>query len=232
MPIARKKHRSNPDWIRRHVTDPYVKAATQHGYRSRAAYKLLEIDAKDKLLKPGMTVVDLGAAPGSWTQVVREKLIRKGELAGRIVALDILPLDPLPDVQIIEGDFREEDVATQLAAALGGAKVDIVLSDMAPNLSGIAVADAARCLHLAELALEFALAHLKPSGGLLVKAFQGSGHSQFVEAMKKNFASVAVRKPPSSRTESSETYLLGRGLKRRGESDQATAPSKTESPKG
>jgi len=214
--ITKKKHRSNPDWIRRHVTDPYVKAATQHGYRSRAAYKLAEIDAKDHLLKPGMTVIDLGAAPGSWAQVVREKLAGKGgALRGRIIALDILPMEPLPDVQFIQGDFREEQVAAQLAAALGSDRVDVVLSDMAPNLSGIAVADAARSLHLAELALEFAQMHLKPTGALLVKAFQGSGYSQFVEQLKRRFAMVAVRKPPASRAESSETFLLARGLRSR-----------------
>lgn len=216
MPAAKKKHRSNPEWIRRHVTDPYVKAATQHGYRSRAAFKLSEIDAKDKLLKPGMTVIDLGAAPGSWTQVVRERLTAQGAVRGRIVALDILPMDPLPDVEFIQGDFRDEPVAAQLAGALAGQKVDVVLSDMAPNLSGIAVADAARSLHLAELALEFALAHLKPSGVLLVKVFQGSGYSQFVEQLKRSFVSVAARKPPASRAESAETYLLARRLKIRG----------------
>ncbi len=198
------------------MTDPYVKAATQHGYRSRAAFKLSEIDAKDKLLKPGMTVIDLGAAPGSWAQVVRERLTAQGTLRGRIVALDILPMDPLPDVEFIQGDFRDEPVAAQLASALAGQKADVVLSDMAPNLSGIAVADAARSLHLAELALEFALAHLKPSGVLLVKVFQGSGYSQFVEQLKRSFVSVAVKKPPASRAESAETYLLARGLKVRG----------------
>ncbi len=221
MPVAKKKHRSNPEWIRRHVTDPYVKAATRHGYRSRAAYKLIEIDAKEKLLRPGMTVIDLGAAPGSWAQVVRERLTTGCAVRGRIVALDILPMDPLPDVQFIQGDFREEAVAAELAAALAGQKADVVLSDMAPNLSGIAAADAARSLHLAELALEFAIAHLKPDGALLVKAFQGSGYSQFVEQLKRGFASVAARKPPASRAESAETYLLARGLKRRENSTSA-----------
>jgi 23S rRNA (uridine2552-2'-O)-methyltransferase len=216
MPVSKKKHRSNPDWLRRHVTDPYVKAAMQHGYRSRAAFKLAEIDARDKLLKPGMTVIDLGAAPGSWAQVVRERLTGKdGALRGRIIALDVLPMDPLPDVQFVLGDFRDEEVGAQLADALGGDRADVVLSDMAPNLSGIAVADAARSLHLAELALEFAQSHLKPTGALLVKVFQGSGYSQYVEQLKRGFASVAVRKPPASRAESAETYLLARGLKLR-----------------
>ena len=156
------------------------------------------------------------AAPGSWTQVVRERLTAQGAVRGRIVALDILPMDPLPDVEFIQGDFRDEPVAAQLAGALAGQKVDVVLSDMAPNLSGIAVADAARSLHLAELALEFALAHLKPSGVLLVKVFQGSGYSQFVEQLKRSFVSVAARKPPASRAESAETYVLARRLKIRG----------------
>lgn len=191
-----------------------MKAATQHGYRSRAAYKLIEIDAKDKVLKPGMTVVDLGAAPGSWAQVVCERLKgRDGMVRGRVIALDILPIDPLVGVHFIQGDFREEAIAAELAAALTGHKADVVLSDMAPNLSGIAAADAARSLHLAELALEFAMAHLKPAGALLVKVFQGSGYSQFVERLKRSFATVAARKPPASRSESAETYLLARGLK-------------------
>ena len=216
MTEARRKHRSNPQWIRRHVTDPFVKAATQHGYRSRAAYKLAEIADKDRLLKPGQVVVDLGAVPGSWTQVVRERLRGKdGNVHGRIIALDLLPLEPLPDVTFIEGDFRDEAVAAQLAQVLGGAPVDVMLSDMAPNLSGIAAADAARSAHLCELAIEFAQQHLRPNGVLLMKAFQGSGFSQLVEQLKKAFVTVAVRKPQASRAESAETYLLARGLKAR-----------------
>lgn len=209
-----RKHRSNADWLRRHVTDPYVKQAVARGYRSRAAFKLAEIDDKARLLRPGAVVVDLGAAPGSWTQVVRERLTdRQGQLRGRIVALDLLPMEPLPDVMFLQGDFREEEVAAQLAEALRGAPVDVVLSDMAPNLSGIAAADAARSGHLAELALEFALAHLQPRGALLLKAFQGSGFSQLVERLKREFVSVAVRKPGASRAESAETYVLAHGLK-------------------
>ena len=214
MPVAKKKHRSKPEWIRRHVTDPFVKAATQHGYRARSAYKLIEIDDKDRLLKPGAVVVDLGSTPGSWSQVARERLTGKdGQFRGVVVALDILPMDPIPEVTFIEGDFRDEDLAAKLADALAGRKADVVLSDMAPNLSGVPAADAARSLHLCELALEFALAHLKPEGALLVKAFQGSGFSQFVEQLKRHFRSVAVRKPAASRAESAETYLLARGLK-------------------
>lgn len=216
MPEAKKKHKSNAQWIRRHVTDPYVKAATQHGYRSRAAYKLIEIDDKDRLLKPGQVVIDLGAVPGSWTQVLRQRLTGKdGTVHGRIIALDVLPLDPVPEVTFILGDFREDEVAARLAEALGGAKADVILSDMAPNLSGIALADAARSSHLCELAIEFAREHLKPSGVLLVKAFQGSGYSQLVELLKKTFVTVAVRKPAASRAESAETYLLARSLKAR-----------------
>jgi len=214
MPAASRKHRSNRTWIQRHVTDPFVKAATAQGYRARSAFKLIEIDDRDHLLKPGMTVIDLGAAPGSWSQVVRQRLGGAGgRLHGRIVALDILPMDPIADVVFIQGDFREQEAADQLAAALGGGKADLILSDLSPNLSGIAVADAARGLHLLELALEFALLHLKPGGSLLVKAFQGSGFSQFVAELKKHFASVATRKPAASRAESTETYLLARRFK-------------------
>jgi 23S rRNA (uridine2552-2'-O)-methyltransferase len=214
MPVAKKKHKSNPQWIRRHVTDPYVKAATQRGYRARSAFKLIEIDDKERLLRPGAVVIDLGAVPGSWSQVVRERLTGKdGLLHGRVIALDILPLDPVPEVTFIQGDFRDDVVAAQLAEALGGVRADVILSDMAPNLSGIAAADAARSAHLCELAVDFSREHLKPAGSLLIKAFQGSGYSQIVELLKKNFAAVAVRKPAASRAESAETYLLARGLK-------------------
>lgn len=214
MPAASKKHRSNRAWIQRHVTDPFVKAATRQGYRARSAFKLIEIDDREHLLRPGMTVIDLGAAPGSWTQVARERLAGTGaRVRGRIIALDLLPMDPLSDVVFIQGDFREQDVVDRLAAELDGAKADLILSDLSPNLSGIAVADAARGMHLLELALEFALLHLKPGGALLVKAFQGSGFSQFVAELKKHFASVATRKPAASRAESAETYLLARRFK-------------------
>lgn len=214
MPVAKRKHRSNPEWIRRHVTDPFVKAAAQHGYRSRAAYKLIGIDDKDRLFRPGQTVVDLGAAPGSWTQVVHQRLKTKsGEFRGRIVALDILPMEALTDVTFIEGDFHEQAVERQLVSALGGQPADVVLSDISPNLSGIAASDAARSLHLAELAFDFACAHLQRDGVFLVKVFQGSGFSQYVERLKTAFVSVASRKPAASRAESAETYLLARGLK-------------------
>lgn len=213
MPQAKKKHRSNREWIERHLNDPFVKRSVQEGYRSRAAYKLSAIDDKDKLLRPGAVVVDLGAAPGSWTQVIRERLSRRGQMSGRVLALDILPMEPLPDVEVILGDFREEAVEQELERVLNGAKVDVVLSDMAPNLSGIAAADAARSLLLAELALDFAVKHLRADGAFLVKAFQGSGHSQYVERLKRTFQSVAVRKPAASRESSAEVYLLARGLR-------------------
>jgi 23S rRNA (uridine2552-2'-O)-methyltransferase len=210
----KKKHRSNPEWIRRHVTDPYVKEATRKGYRSRAAFKLAEIDTKDRLIRPGAVVIDLGAAPGSWSQIVREQLSGgDGSLQGRIIALDLLPMEPISGVEFIQGDFRDIEVATAVSARLEGAKADVVLSDMAPNLSGIAAADAARNAHLAELAIAFAVENLKPSGALLMKAFHGSGYSQIVEALKRRFITVAVRKPGASRAESAETYLLARGLK-------------------
>ncbi|MBK9246293.1 MAG: RlmE family RNA methyltransferase [Burkholderiales bacterium] len=214
MPVASRKHRSNRAWIQRHVTDPFVKRATAQGYRARSAFKLIEIDDKDRLLKPGITVLDLGAAPGSWSQVARQRLAgADGRLRGRIIALDVLPMDPVADVVFLQGDFREQETADRLVAALGGDKADLILSDLSPNLSGIAVADAARGLHLLELALEFALLQLKPGGTLLVKAFQGSGFSQFVAQLKKHFSSVDARKPAASRAESAETYLLARRFK-------------------
>lgn len=214
MPVVRRKNRSNPEWIARHINDPYVKRSVAEGFRSRAAYKLSEIDDKDRLLRPGMVVVDLGAAPGSWTQVVRQRLIRRdGQLNGRIVALDLLPIDPLPDVEIIQGDFHDEAVERQLIDLLAGTAIDLVLSDMAPNLSGIASADAARSVLLAEIAADFAGKYLQPNGAFLVKAFQGSGYSQYVERLKKVFRSVTVRKPPASRDTSAELYLLARQLR-------------------
>ncbi|MGZ8994116.1 MAG: RlmE family RNA methyltransferase, partial [Burkholderiaceae bacterium] len=171
-----RKNRSNPEWIARHINDPYVKRSLAEGFRSRAAYKLAEIDDKDRLLRPKSVVVELGAAPGSWTQVVRQRVLGpQGALTGRIVALDLLPMEPLPGVEFIQGDFHDEAVERQLIDLLAGARVDLVLSDMAPNLSGIASADAARSVHLAELAADFAGKYLQPNGAFLVKAFQGSG---------------------------------------------------------
>ena len=211
---SRSGNRSNRAWIERHINDPYVQAATRHGYRSRAAYKLIEIDRRDRLLRPGAVVIDLGAAPGSWTQVVVEQLgTREAKLAGRVIALDVLPMEPIAGAETIQGDLRDEDVMQRLAQLLNGDRADVILSDMAPNLSGIGAADAARSAHLWDLALEFALQHLKPEGRFLTKAFQGSGYSQFVERLKRHFSRVLVRKPAASRQESAETYLLAYSLK-------------------
>ena len=206
-----KKNRFVKAWIDEHVNDHWVKEATRLGYRSRAAFKLIEIAEKDRLFRPGMSVVDLGAAPGSWTQVLREKLGRRA----RIVALDILAMDPLPGVLILQGDFREAPVLAELEAALEGRKVDLVVSDLAPNLSGVASADQARSVHLGELALEFAANWVQPGGDLVVKAFQGGGFAEFQQAMQQDFDKVYVRKPKASRDRSREVYLVAKGLKSR-----------------
>lgn len=208
------KNRFSKAWIHAHLNDPYVKLAQQRKYRSRAAFKLIEIDEQDKLIRPGQVVVDLGSAPGSWSQVLREKLAGPGgTVNGRIVAIDILPMEAVDGVDFLLGDFREDAVLDQFVAMLDGAKADLVLSDMAPNLSGVGLADAARMGHLAELAVEFCTRHLKPQGALVIKCFHGSGYSQIVELFKRTFVTVAVRKPKASRAESAETYLLGRSLK-------------------
>lgn len=214
MPVATKKLRSNRAWIERHINDPFVKRSKAEGYRARSVYKLTELDDREHLLRRGMTVVELGAAPGSWTQIVRERLSDKdGRVQGRIIAMDILPMDPIDGVTFLQGDFREQEIADKLAEILDGDKVDVVLSDMAPNLSGIAAADAARSLLLNELAHEFCLEHLKPNGVFVTKSFQGSGFSQFVEALKKTFKKVYTRKPAASRDTSAEVYLVARELK-------------------
>ncbi len=200
-----KASKTSKQWMREHVNDPYVQRAQKEGYRSRAAYKLLEIDEQDHLIKPGMVVVDLGATPGGWCQVVASKLGEKG----RIIALDLLPLNPLSRVEFIQGDFREDSVLAQLEATLNGQQIGLVISDMAPNMSGIDSADQARAMHLAELALEFATQHLKPGGAFLVKVFQGVGFEDYLKLMRGNFVKVVTRKPKASRDRSSEQYLLG-----------------------
>ncbi len=200
-----KASKTSKQWMREHVNDPYVQRAQKEGYRSRAAYKLLEIDEHDHLIKPGMVVVDLGATPGGWCQVVAGKLGEKG----RIIALDLLPLHPLPRVEFIQGDFREDGVLKQLEEMLDGQQIGLVISDMAPNMSGIDSADQARAMHLAELALEFATQHLKPGGAFLVKVFQGVGFEDYLKLMRSNFVKVVTRKPKASRDRSSEQYLLG-----------------------
>ncbi|MFN6322786.1 MAG: RlmE family RNA methyltransferase [Burkholderiales bacterium] len=207
------KNKFNKQWLQDHLKDPYVKMAQKEGYRARAAYKLKEMDEAEKLIRPGMLVVDLGSAPGSWSQYLRNKLLDKGELRGRIIAMDILPMEAVPNVIFLQGDFREDEVLRQLDALVGEDKVDLVVSDMAPNLSGVESADMARIAHVCELAMEFAQAHLKPEGALLVKAFHGSGYSQIVESFKRVFRVVKPLKPKASRDKSSETFLLGRVLK-------------------
>ena len=208
------KNKFSKDWVRQHLNDPYVKLAQQKGYRARAAFKLLELVEAENLLKPGDVVVDLGASPGSWSQVVRERLVGPGGvLRGRAVALDLLPMEPIANIEFIQGDFRDESVLQQLESLLDGQAVDLVISDMAPNLSGVGVADAARMQHVCELALEFARNHLKPEGALIVKAFHGSGFSQTVQDFKKVFSRVVERKPKASRDKSAETFLVAKGLK-------------------
>jgi 23S rRNA (uridine2552-2'-O)-methyltransferase len=195
------------EWIKEHVADAYVKRARSEGMRSRAAYKLEQIARRDRLLAPGLVVVDLGAAPGSWSQLAAESVGPKG----RVIALDLLEMTPLRGVTFIRGDFRDDAVAAELERALAGQKVDLVLSDMAPNISGIPGSDQARMLEVAELALEFSLKHLKPQGKLLVKFLQGAGFEPFLKTLRGRFTSVAVRKPEASRSRSSELYLLGKG---------------------
>ena len=188
-----------------HVSDEFVKKAQRDGYRARSAYKLIEIDDKDHLIKPGMTIVDLGATPGSWSQVAVQRL--KGH--GRVIALDILEMQPLAGVEFIQGDFREDAVLQQLENSLGGRQVDLVIADMAPNISGISDVDQSRAAYLTELALEFSIKWLKPGGHFLVKVFAGSGFDDIIKSMRDHFEKVATRKPKASRDRSSEIYLLG-----------------------
>jgi 23S rRNA (uridine2552-2'-O)-methyltransferase len=204
-----KRTRTSKAWMQEHLSDEFVKRANKEGYRSRAAYKLMELDDRDKLIRPGMTVVDLGAAPGSWSQVVVERL--KGQ--GRVIGLDLLDVHPMPNFEFIQGDFTEEAVLSQLEAALNGHQVDLVISDMAPNMSGVTLVDQARAMYLVELALEFSRQWLKPGGSFLVKVFIGSGFDELVKTMRPEFDKVLTRKPKASRDRSSETYLLGLGRK-------------------
>ena len=203
-----KKSHSSKQWLRRHVNDPYVQRSKREGYRSRSAYKLTEIDDRDRLLKGGQVVIDLGSAPGGWTQVLSQRVP-----SGKIIAIDLLEMAPVPGVTFLQGDFTTRAGLEAVRRALGDRKADVVLSDMAPNLSGIGVSDQARSMDLAEIALEFALAHLQPEGSFLVKVFQGAGYDDYLRAMRAAFRKVVVRKPDASRDESAEQYLLGRGLK-------------------
>jgi 23S rRNA (uridine2552-2'-O)-methyltransferase len=214
MKARTKSKKLNKAWLHDHLTDPYVKLAQKEGYRARAAYKLQQLDEQLHLLRAGQVVVDLGAAPGAWSQYLRRRLkSSQGGLDGLVVALDILPFEPVDGVLSLQGDFRDEVVVRQLDAALAGRPVDVVLSDMAPNLSGIESADAARLGHLLELAVDFAVRRLTPRGTLLAKAFHGSGYSQSVELFKRHFLTVKAIKPPASRGRSAETFLVGSGLK-------------------
>jgi 23S rRNA (uridine2552-2'-O)-methyltransferase len=217
MKVKTKSKKVNKAWLNDHLNDPYVKLAQREGYRARAAYKLKEIDEQLHLIRPGALVVDLGSTPGAWSQYVRRKLSPEGAavgaLNGTILALDILPMEPIEGVTFLNGDFREPEVLAQLEAALQGREVDVVVSDMAPNLSGIESADAARIAHLVELAVEFSMQHLKAEGALVVKVFHGSGYSQLVKYFKETFRVVKPIKPKASRDRSSETFLVGIGLK-------------------
>lgn len=203
-----KRTKSSKAWMNQHVNDPYVQLAKQQGYRARSAFKLLEIDAKDKLLKPGMRVVDLGATPGGWAQVAAQKV----GASGHVFASDLLEMVGLPNVTFILGDFTEAAVLAELEAKLAGHPVDLVISDMAPNISGIPLADQAKSFYLAELALDFAVKHLRPGGSFLVKVFQGGDFEQYVKTMRSHFKQVMIRKPEASRMQSKEVYVLGKAL--------------------
>jgi 23S rRNA (uridine2552-2'-O)-methyltransferase len=209
------KNKFNKNWVHDHINDPYVKLAQKEGYRARAAYKLKEIDEAEKLIKPGQVIVDLGCTPGSWGQYTRRKLAggEEGGIKGTIIGLDILPMEPISDMIFLQGDFREESVLNQLAEVLESRMADLVLSDMAPNLSGISHADAARMEDLIDLAIEFSQSHLKPGGALLVKCFKDMGFTQVLEKFRTEFKVVKQIKPKASRDKSSEIFLLGRGLK-------------------
>lgn len=209
------KNKLNKNWLHDHINDPYVKLAQKEGYRARAAYKLKEIDEAEKLIKPGQVIVDLGCTPGSWGQYTRRKLSGKegGGIHGTMIGLDILPMEPIADMHFIQGDFREQAILDKLEQVLSGRRADLVLSDMAPNLSGIPSADAARMEDLIDLAIEFSQLHLKPGGALLVKCFKDMGFTQILEKFRDEFRTVKQVKPKASRDKSSEIFLLGRGLK-------------------
>lgn len=206
-----KRTKTSKAWMQEHVSDVYVKRAKQEGYRSRAAFKLIELDAKDKLLLSGMTVIDLGSAPGSWSQVVVEKIGK----SGHVFAIDLLEMQSLSQVTFMRADFTEQSTVDLLKEKLEGKAVDLVISDMAPNISGVPSIDQARSMHLAELALDCTLQFLKPQGAFLVKVFQGEGFEQFLQQLRPYFKSVCIRKPKASRDRSNEVYLLGKGFQAR-----------------
>ena len=217
MKVQTKSKKVNKAWLNDHVNDPYVKLAQKEGYRARAAYKLKEIDETLRLVKPGQVVVDLGCAPGAWSQYLRRRMApggaAVGELKGTIIGLDLLPMEPIEGVQYIQGDFRSPEVLAQLEALLQQRQADLVVSDMAPNLSGVASVDTARVEELIELAIDFCQHHLKPSGSLVAKVFHGSGYNELVQLFRANFQVVKPLKPKASRDRSSETFLVGTGLK-------------------
>ncbi|HET7863527.1 MAG TPA: RlmE family RNA methyltransferase [Burkholderiaceae bacterium] len=222
MKVKTKSKKVNKAWLNDHVNDPYVKLANKEGYRARAAYKLKEIDEALGLLRPGQVVVDLGAAPGAWSQYIRRRFAPRqagtggaaeGALEGTIIALDLLPMEPVAGVTFVQGDFREDAVSKALVEALAGRPVDVVVSDMAPNLSGVEVADAARVVHLVELAVEFARTHLRPQGTLICKVFHGSGYNELLQLFKQTFQIAKPIKPKASRDKSAETFLVGQRLR-------------------
>jgi 23S rRNA (uridine2552-2'-O)-methyltransferase len=222
MKVSNKSCKVNRAWLNDHVNDTYVKLAKKEGYRARAAYKLQEIDETFRLIKPGDLVVDLGSTPGAWSQYARRRMSPKtatgggaavGALNGRIIALDILPMEPVEGVLFLQGDFREDEVLQRLTLELQGTKADLIVSDMAPNLSGIESADSARIEHLVELAIEFSVMHLKPQGALVAKVFHGGGYDQLVKRFRETFELVKPIKPKASRDRSSETFLVGLRLK-------------------
>jgi 23S rRNA (uridine2552-2'-O)-methyltransferase len=217
MKVKKSRSKVNRAWLNDHINDPWVKLAQKEGYRARAAYKLKEIDETLRLVRPGQVVVDLGSAPGAWSQYLRRRFAPEGaatgELDGTVIALDLLPMEPVDGVQFVQGDFRDDAVARQLEGLLAGRPVDLVVSDMAPNLSGIAVSDAARIAHLVELAVDFSMRHLRPEGALVCKVFHGSGYSQLVRLFKDRFRVAKTIKPKASRDKSAETFLVGVGPK-------------------
>ena len=217
MNTKTKSKKVNKNWLHAHINDPYVQAAQKDGYRARAAYKLKEIDETFKLIRPGQIVVDLGCAPGAWSQYLRRRLsptgAAAGELNGTIISLDLLPMEPIEGVHYIQGDFRDESVLTQLEDVVQGRPVDVVVSDMAPNLSGHSTTDGARVAHLIELAVDFATRHLRPEGALVTKVFHGPGYAALVKLFREDFKVVKPLKPKSSRDKSAETFLIGIGLK-------------------
>lgn len=219
MPTGKRSKKANRAWMHQHLTDPYVRQAQKDGYRARAAYKLQEIDEALHLVQPGQCVVDLGSAPGAWSQYVARKLhlaADPGSNEALLIAIDLLSMEPIAGVQFLQGDFREDEILAQLRQRLAGRRTDVVLSDMAPNLSGIASADAARMGHLVELAVDLAAATLQPQGSLVAKVFHGSGYSQLVRLFKDTFEQVKPIKPRASRSKSAETYLVGRQLRHAG----------------